>query len=58
MRVQIHLSANRLRVHALLAVLLLASPGVAQIVKTAQTPAQESKQDSVVQQAPEAPRVW
>jgi len=57
MRLQIGLSSNRLRVHALLAVLLLASPGVAQIVKTAQTPAQESKQDPVVQQAPEAPRV-
>ena len=59
MRVSFLLSIGRMRVLALPLFLSLALPGstAAQIVKLAQTPAQESKQDSGTRQTPELPRV-
>lgn len=60
MRVPFSSSITRLHAFALPLVLSLALPGstVAQVVKLAQTPAQESRQpDSSTQQAPAAPRV-
>lgn len=59
MRVLFGLSITRLRPFALLLALTLALPGstVAQVVKLAQNPAQESKQDSSAPQSLESPRV-